>query len=179
MDAEGWKATLGESAWAHIMESDIHLNRVVEQMVAGILNRAVEAGFTPPSTQPTISPNGTKVLWPRADGSVMPLVTAEGLRRSWARRGHGWVALRVHQLMHACAGTLLPWLQLIFSSYENQCQLDGVEILPVDWRVFVGGEKGECTSAELADAFFDSSPRPDPAAIKRLHIRGQGDWDRK
>ena len=179
MDSRAWRALLGDDAWESIMDTDDsdpdHPDGIIGEIVAGVLTRAVEAGFIVPSTQPQISPDRTKVLFPRPDGSVVPVLTAEGLLRHWDTRGHGFLVLRTRQLLKAIRGPLYPWLQAIMIAYEERCNNDGIEPLPLDWRVFVGGKQESAGANEVCNALFDQSPKPDPSSIQRLFISGAAD----
>ena len=173
MDSRAWRTILGDNAFDAIVNGDAPVrDGVIEEIVSGVLTRAVEAGFMVPTAQPQISPDRTKVLFPRPDGSVVPVLTAEGLYRHWETRGHGFPVLRTRQLMSAIRGPLYPWLQAIMIAYEERCTTDGVEPLPLDWRVFVGGKNESAGSNEICNALFEQSPKPDPSAIQRLFVPG-------
>lgn len=156
MRASDWRTHIGDSAFEHIVGSANN----DEEAVARLLSRAVEAGFVAPMAKPVISPDGAKVLWPREGGDgVEPVLTAAGLEKHWRIRGHGWLILRAQQLARAVAGPMLPRLQAIMNAYEEQCQADGVEMLPADVRWFVGG-RGESSGQHLASVFAHTSPKP-------------------
>jgi hypothetical protein len=176
MDAKAWKSYLGESAWSHLTHVEGGSPAPwIESSVAAILTRATELGFQPPTGRPVMSPTGTKVLFPAEDGSdrVVPVLTAAGLLQHWRNRGHGFLLLRAEQVLKATAGPLYPWLQAIMNAYEDQCARDGVDPAVVNWRVFVGGKSESVTSQELL-CLYDQCPKPNPAAVKRLHIAGPG-----
>jgi hypothetical protein len=185
MGPEAWKRQLGEDAWNHIVGEvaeekwegggALYANDGWEErQAADILTRACEGGFRPPGLRPTIDPNGTKVLWPAPGGGMRPVLTALGVLRLYQGRGHGFVILRVEQLLKAVAGPLLPRLQEIFSAYEEQCETDTINALPVNWRVFVGGQDEQQDGWELVNALNDQSPRPDPSKKQVFHMSNTG-----
>jgi hypothetical protein len=143
MTVDMWKRKIGDNAWKHIMSSDdIDPGGVVEQMVAGILDRAVECGWQAPEKQPMIDPAGTKVLWP---GEV-PVMTAEGLVRYYQRQGNHYLILKIGPLLRGVGQFLLPRLQEVMAAYESQCSDEGFDPLPVVDCIFVG-----CKSNDLGD----------------------------
>ena len=81
MQADMWKRKIGESAWDHLVGSVIDLapDGEAHNMVATILDRAVECGWRPPEREPRVDPKGTKVLWPGEGRHEKPVVTAKGL----------------------------------------------------------------------------------------------------
>lgn len=169
MNIEAWKNTIGESAWHHITQGVPD----IEAIAAGVLTRAVEAGFREPTGPSEVAPSGTKVLLRATDGEgVVPVLTAEGLRRFWAGRGHGFLILRTDQLMKATEGPLLRWLQVIVQAYEEECAQEGIEPIPIDWRVFVGGTQETGLASEVINALYDQSPKPDRSNVQRVHIAG-------
>lgn len=178
MGPREWKRLIGESAWQHILtHKGLGGDRAVgpsnpettERVLAGFLTAAVEAGFIAPSLQPIVAPDGSKVLWPRpgTDDLVEPVLTAAGLARHYRNRGHGFLIMRVEQLLKAVAGPLLPHLQAIMFAYEEQCTADQVHPLPVDWRVFVGGRQAGEIDVIVHRRLVEGSPTPDPSAVQR------------
>ena len=168
MNAESWKRAIGEEAFAHVaqawmegtdlealanMSEDTRsraLIPIAEHHTAAMLTAAFEVGFAPPTAQPRVSPEGTRVMFP----GHQAVLTARGLLNYWTERGHGWVIFRVEQLARALAGPYLPWMMEIATAYEAQCDVDGIQpdrMVPALWSVFVGG----------------TDPKPDPARVLR------------
>lgn len=169
MKQQAWQDTVGEDVWNHIVGGSD------PEEVGKILTRAVQAGFKQPSPPP-LAITGTKAIFTdQRTGNQVAVLTAEGLRRHWARKGHGFLLLRLDQLMAAVAGPVLRWLQVILAAYEEQCEYDEVEPLPVNWRPFVGGQNEGIKAHELMDTLYEASPKPKP--VERLHIAGPGAQD--
>lgn len=177
MDAKAWRAVLGDSAWDYI-RGEAYID---QDFIAEVMTRATEVGFVQPMTQPQVSSAATSVIFPTEDGrGAVPVLTAAGLLQHWRNRGHGWLILRAEELMLATAGPLFPWLQAVMIAYEERCRQQDVEPLPLPWRVFVGGtEEGKHSAIDVMNALFDSSPRPNPKAVQRLHIAGPGQQTKK
>lgn len=162
MGPEAWRRTLAD-AWQHVAGEDD------PAVVARVLTRAAEVGFKVPEVAPVVNPGGTKVLWPAGEGTV-PVLLAQGLLRSWAVRGHGWVLFRAPQLLQACAGPLLARLQEVMAAYEGQCEADGVEpVPPMTPRYFVGGNVVDFDNSGWMDAIHAASPKPEP--VQRASAR--------
>ncbi len=190
MTVTSWRRAIGDAAFNYIVlgtsgvaHSDTYASQVQgvhAQQVAEILTRAFEMGWRAPMGNPGVSAEGTRVLWP--SGAVL---TARGLLRHWQIRGHGFLLLRVDQLLKAVAGPLLPRLQEMLTAYEAQCEVDRVAPLGegADLRVFVGGEGvigrgplGRSVQGEgLIGHLLFVSPTPDPKAIKKATVKGPGD----
>lgn len=156
MGPDAWKQALGSSAWEYLTE------RHNPDAVAEILTRASEAGWVAPTLKPSII-QGRKVLWPTAQNGVTVQLTARGWGEYWRAKGHGWLLLRVPELMYAVAGPLLPRLQEILGAYEEVCTADSLPVVPEGvptW--FVGGVESGCDPADLARIFADASPTPTP-----------------
>ena len=180
MGPEAWRRQIGEDAFNHICAHEENNTAAtsyahdIERGVADTLTRAVEAGFRAPGVAPTIDPKGTKVLWPGGDENDRPVLTAAGLLRLYTLRGHGFLIMRVPQLLRAVAGDLLPRLQEVMAAYEDQCRAEGVEPLPVDWRVFVGGKEEAAHPAVTANTLYEESPKPDTSHRQTKTIAGPG-----
>ena len=183
MGPEAWQQLIGHSAWDLIMgtvDYPDHLKPKADELeekrairLAAQLTRANEVGFQLPTVQPIVSPHGTKILWPSGERTDIPVLTAAGLQRHWDSRGHGFLILRTAQLLRGVAGPLLPWLQAILRSYEERCEKDVIDPLPVNWRVFVGGTKEGTTAVDLL-TMYDQSPKPNPDAIQRWSSETSG-----
>jgi len=194
MDAGSWKRVIGESAWKRVLSAACAANQdwerralkavhpamgpdthPCEDVAAAALTAAVECGFRAPEVAPTVTTDGARVLWPRADGGSIATITARGLLRTLEARGHGFYLLRAGQLLRAAAGTLLPHFQDLLIAYEAECARDGIPALPswADVRVFVGGEAHAPVPGRDAwvDLFAES---PMPGVVHRASARGPG-----
>ena len=173
-----WKRMIGEAAWTHLLQAtdgfEVHED---EAALAALLTKASELGFVAPAATPTIDPEGTKLLWP---GGLLAL-TAEGLRRFWAAKGHGFFLLRADVLLRAVDGPLLPRLQEILQGYIEQAEAEGREPIPgfANLRVFVGGEIDPAdpvafrnSAATLLSGLTAESPKPEP--VQRAHVAHPG-----
>jgi|TARA_R110000824_G_scaffold82700_3_gene207250 hypothetical protein len=171
MTPEAWKRMIGEPAWVRLARAAGPAQGREEQ-VAAILTAASEAGFTVPAQAPTINRSGTVASWP----SGLAALTAEGLRRYWASKGHGFILLRVPQLLKAMDGPLLPRLQEVLMAYEEQCSIDGKAPLPgwADLRYFVGGTRPRLpgSTRDLTEGLVRDSPAPESASSVRVAAPG-------
>jgi hypothetical protein len=176
---DAWKRAIGVQAWNHIMRASA--GRSPEDLVADVLTKASEAGFRAPEVAPRVTPEGTRVLWPREDGAGTPVLTAAGLEAHYAVRGHGFILLRMPQLVRGAAGSLLPRLQEVLAAYEEQCTTEKVSALPgwADLTVFVGGREGGVIGTahgfiaharELLEGLVKESP--EPGKVHRVHVPG-------
>jgi len=173
MTPDAWKRMLGEPAWNALIEAG-YTPEEPDDALAAILTKASELGFTVPAEAPQLNSAGTKTFLP----SGLAALTATGLRRFWASRGHGFILLRVEQLLRAVDGPLLPRLQEMLLGYEEQCFHEGVTAIPngADDRVFVGGVgdyRGQRQGDLAMSVLRDASPDPEPA--KRVHVSNRGD----
>lgn len=168
MNPSQWKAKLGENSWNQLMRAYVQAPISEEDEVAAVLTQATQLGFSFPEAAPVVNPKGTSLLWPNGKATI----TADGLAEHYRLLGHGFLLIRVPQLLKACAPTqLLARLQEIMGLYEMQCEADGVETLPEPAcsRVFVGG-KAAHSAIILGTSFMawlkaNSPPPPDPASI--------------
>jgi hypothetical protein len=189
MSPELWRRKIGETSWDMIKSE---LNRFVngqantgdlvvadpEEVIAAVLTKACALGFSFPEEAPTVTPQGTKMIWPTADNTQRASLTAQGLEGYYARRGAGFYLLRMPQLLRACAPTqMLARLQEILAAYEEQCHLEGVDPLPKVggrfWRVFVGGrdDLNMLAEREVPMVLKRESPKPDHSGIQRVTKR--------
>lgn len=176
MGPEAWKQALGDSAWNRIAKA-----AGSDHVAANVLTAASEAGFTAPRGKaPVFVEGGTRVLWPLPGGGTLAGLTAGGLARHYADKGHGFFLFRMRALVDACAGPLLPRLQEILMSYEEQCAIREEDPLP-SWanrRVFVGATDGRTFVGDglaidhLVDGLCAESPSP--VAPARASAPGPG-----
>lgn len=163
MRAKQWADLIGDSAWDHVVgDAD-------PEEIADALSRAAEVGMRVPVVNVTVAPDGGKVLWPRQDGGVEPVITAAGLVRYWRARGHRWLALRVDDVLAAAIrGPLLPWFHTVLTAYEETCEAEGVTPSPTIavghgdpeervWLGFVGGAH-HMTAHQLAGSLEGDDP---------------------
>jgi len=168
MGPEAWKRHIGVEAWDHIGRGIIGAKSpMVDKEIAKILTNAAEIGFLVPGEPPRVHPDGTKVLWPNGSATT----TAEGLLRWYESKGHGFFLLRVPQLLRACASVLMPRLQEILLAYEEQCMIDGVSSVAMDWRGFVGGTN-DLGCQVIPQDLFDECPTVDGRKIDRAQVAG-------
>jgi hypothetical protein len=165
MGPEAWKRHIGEDAWNHLVHSGAI--DTDPQDLAQILTAATEIGFLAPGAAPRVDARGTRLLWP--GGAIT--VTAEGLRAYYASRGHGFFLLRMSALLRACAGVLMPRLQEILAAYEEQCTLEGVSPVAMDWRGFVGGTV-DLGCQIIPQDLYDQCPTVENRKVKRVTIAG-------
>ena len=175
MTPDAWKRMIGEDVWERLIEAGYH--GVPDDALAAILTTASEAGFTAPARAPKINRSGTVASW--APGVLA--LTAEGLRRYWAAKGHGFILLRVEQLLKALDGPLLPRLQELLLAYEEQCAVDGKPPLPLwaDISPFVGGKADPAwpqtqhpTPVTLHDGLYKESPTPETGSTVTIASPG-------
>ena len=159
MQPEAWKRRIGaenfdwlvetlskaneKSVQARIDGHDVSPHDQREAAVSAVMTQLYELGWRGPEKPPKLSIEGTRTLWPSADGTHMvPVLTSEGLERFWKAQGHAWLLLRVPQVCRGMGGPLAPRFQEMLAAYEEQCCADGLKVLPdwADWNVFVGGE---------------------------------------
>lgn len=175
MTPTAWKQALGETAWNHIMKAKA--NGGPEEFLAEVLNRATEVGFQAPVRAPQINPEGTKLLWDTTDkNQKVPALTATGLLEHWEDRGHGWLLMKLPQLMRAVRGPMLPRFQELWIAYESQCEIEEVNPLPVisgqTPRYFAGGADSVSVAA-MGQAIVNACPQPKPPKQK-AHVGGPG-----
>lgn len=155
MTAEQWKEQLGEDAWNYIcggspMQEPHEFGQTI---IASLLSRLTEVGWTPPKTKAQVSRGATAVKI--GDSTAL---TARGLLQHWQSKGHGWLLFRLEPLMKAVAGPLLPRLQQIWTAYEAQVAEDDLrpeQIIPKQWYGFVGGTKMDWDSRHSGDDWLD------------------------
>lgn len=157
MKPEAWKRRIGKDNFEWLAKALLQADEQAvqsrldgnvyeddhEQMTAAVLTQLYEIGWRGPEKAPKLSAEGTRTLWPSADGSHMvPVLTSKGLEQFWRAKGHGWLLLRMPQACRAMAGPLAPRFQEMLAAYEEQCAADSLPTLPAwaDWDVFVGGE---------------------------------------
>lgn len=182
-----WKQKIGDRNWGMLLQTlkDAYAHEVEikpngehftdEDRLAAVLTKASTIGLQVPERVPVVNAAGTKLLWPSTQITQAAL-TAQGMLNYYARRGHGWFILRMPQLMRACTPMgMLARLQEILALYEQQCYDEEIPPLPIvgghTWRVFVGG-KHEHAGIDLLARLVESSPRPEPDAIKRVTAKG-------
>lgn len=154
MGPEMWKRKLGETVWKHLQKTELP-----DEAIAGLLDKAVDVGFRAPERPPVINPAGTFVTWPGGKTGI----TAAGLANYYRARGHAYFILRMEQLISAAGGLLLPRLQELIAAYEEQCEADGVDPLPVRDRIVVGSGIKDLATPQDWSRFSGSGPKPQKA----------------
>lgn len=145
MNARMWHRKIGDSAWQHLLKH----SGIEPDVLASVLNTASEIGFRAPEQQPTINPQGTVVFWPKAT------LTWRGLVEFHRKSGHRFYLLDAALLVESCGQFLLPRLQEVLSAYEGLCESRGIEPVPFNDTLFVGGEKS--LSIGLLNQFFEQA----------------------
>lgn len=144
MRPNAWMRRIGKELWNYVVDDGS------PEDTATIMTRLYEIGWRGPEVQPRIDTEGVKVLWPVDDKEVGSL-TSEGLARFWRARGHKWLLLRASQVCSAMAGPLAPRFQELLVAYTEQCESEGLDVLPkfADWKRFVGGQGETVDSIRL------------------------------
>lgn len=190
MTPEQWRKTVGEDVWSRALARFQELKRkpvwpngnpvtdeeVMAETFGVIVSLAsIRLPVSPPSH---VASSGGRVLWPREDGGQTAVLTAAGLEKHWALRGHGFILLRAAQVCRAAVGPLLQNLADLLNAYEYRCTQEGVTPLPLvegeTWRAFVGGEAERVSDRALYAALLDASPKPEPTQVKKVMVQGRG-----